>query len=88
VNQPTAAPTNKVLAGAFVGAVTTVILWAIEEFTPIKMPSNIGAAISTILAFVASYIIPEADPPAKVETVTTTTTEKITPAPVEQKPKP
>lgn len=54
VNQPTAAPTNKVVAAGVAGALSIVLVYALSEFG-IHMPAEVASAITTLLAFGAGY---------------------------------
>jgi len=50
-------PTKKVSAGALAGAVTIILIWVVGEATSTDVPGAVGAAITTILTFVASYFV-------------------------------
>lgn len=58
-NQPTAVPTTKVQAGAAIGALGTVAVWAINYFFGITLPPEVAAAVVTVAMFAASYLMPE-----------------------------
>ena len=62
MNQPTSAPTNKIIAGALAGALTTILVWAIGYFAKVAIPPEVAAASTVILTFVTSYLVPEAAP--------------------------
>jgi putative flippase GtrA len=51
-------PTQKVLAGAFAGAITTILVWVLKNFAHTDIPGEIAAAITTVLTFVVSYLVP------------------------------
>ena len=53
------APTRKVGAGALAGAVSVVVLWAIETFTTVDIPAEVAAAIATLIYFAVSYWVRE-----------------------------
>lgn len=55
VNQPTSAPTNKVLAAGAAGAFSVVLVYTLSEFG-IDMPAEVASAITTLLAFGAGYM--------------------------------
>lgn len=58
-NQPTAAPTTKVTAAGAMGALSTVGVWAAQEFASIEIPGEVASAIVLVVMFVAAYVIPE-----------------------------
>jgi hypothetical protein len=54
----TGKPAQKVTAGALAGAVTTIGIWLIKTFGHVEIPGEIGAAITTVLTFIVSYLVP------------------------------
>lgn len=58
VNQPTATPTNKVAAAGIAGAVTTILLF-IASSLGWDVPAEVGAAIATVISFLAGYLTKE-----------------------------
>jgi len=54
VNQPTAAPTQKVAAATLGGAVTVIAVWALGQFG-IDLPSEVAASVAVLVAAVAGY---------------------------------
>jgi hypothetical protein len=60
--QGTSAPTTKVMYGGIAGAISIVIVWALNEFKILpngtQIPGEIASAITTILTFVVSYVVP------------------------------
>jgi len=52
-------PTTKVGAGALAGAVTAILIWVVGEAASLDVPGAVGAAITTVLTFVASYFVKE-----------------------------
>ena len=56
-----AKPARKVSVGALVGAVVTLLVWLIETIGKITVPAYIAVALSTLLTFIISYLIPPAD---------------------------
>lgn len=50
--------TNKVLLGAAIGALTTIIVWAMHQFAKVDIPPEIALAGQTIMVFVGQYLIP------------------------------
>lgn len=59
MNQPTAAPTNKVTAGVLGGALATVVVVTIQLLTGVEFPVGFEAAVATILGFFAAYMTKE-----------------------------
>lgn len=53
-----AAPTSKVVAGSVAGAVTVIVVWA-ASLAGLDVPGAVAAAVSTVLAFGASYLTRE-----------------------------
>jgi hypothetical protein len=54
----TAAPTQKVFAGALAGALTVVIAWALREVWKIDIPGEVASAVTVILTFITSWFTP------------------------------
>lgn len=57
----TLVPTSKVTAGAVAGAVAALVVWIIEIAAKINVPGYIAIAISTVLTFFTSYLVPPAN---------------------------
>jgi len=57
----TGKPAQKVTAGALAGAATAIGIWLIKTFGHIDIPGEIGAAITTILTFIVSYLVPPSE---------------------------
>lgn len=55
------APTQKVTAGILAGAITTIGIWALKSFAKVDIPGEVSAAITTVLTFLVSYLVPPAD---------------------------
>lgn len=51
-------PNRKVTVGAMTGAASTIIVWAVGE-AGIDVPAEIAVALATLLAGLASYLVPE-----------------------------
>lgn len=58
VNQTSAAPTRKVAAGSVGGAVGVILIFVLSQFG-VEVPAEVAAAISTVLGFAMSYLVPE-----------------------------
>lgn len=55
-------PTRKVTVGGLAGAISVVLIWVVNSFWLPEgkaIPAEIASAITTILTFVVSYLIPE-----------------------------
>ena len=62
--QQDSAPTRKVVAAGVAGAVTTVLIFVLNNYvipgSAAKITGDVGAAITTILSFAISYFVPPA----------------------------
>jgi uncharacterized membrane protein YjjB (DUF3815 family) len=58
-----AAPVRKVAVSGLAGAITTVVIWILNEWVlkDHQISGQIGAAITTILTVVIGYLIPPGD---------------------------
>lgn len=52
-------PYTKVTAGALAGAISVVALWILEATTGVQVPAPVASAVTVILTFATSYIVPE-----------------------------
>ena len=55
-----AAPARKVLAGGVAGAITTIIVWAVQAAHGPQITGEVSAAITTVLSFIVAYLVPPA----------------------------
>jgi uncharacterized membrane protein len=53
---------KKVTAAALAGAVVTIAIWILHMFD-VEVPSEVAAAITTVLAAVAGYLAPHTNRP-------------------------
>jgi hypothetical protein len=53
-----AKPARKVWVAALAGAVTAIVVWVVRVAHGPEIPGEISAAITTVLSFVTSYLIP------------------------------
>ena len=53
-------PSQKVTAGALAGALTTIAIYVVKAAGGPEIPGEIGAAITTVLTFIVSYLVPPA----------------------------
>ncbi len=51
-----AKPVRKVTAAGLGGAIATVIVWALKEFTNVDITPDVAAALAAIIAFAAGYM--------------------------------
>ncbi len=62
--QQNLAPITKVTVGAATGALSIIIIWAINNAIPDGSPweinQQIASAITTVLTFIVSYLVPPA----------------------------
>jgi len=56
----TGVPAQKVTAGVIAGALTTILVWVLNKYANVKLTGEISAAITTLLSFAVSYIVPPA----------------------------
>lgn len=51
-------PSPKVVGGGVGGAVTTIVLWLLDELTPLSLPTVVAAAISLLVTTGIAYLVP------------------------------
>lgn len=68
-NQPSSEPTPKVQAAGLGGSIASILLWIIGSFTAVEVPAEVGAALATIIAFVAAYMTKDRKPVQAVEII-------------------
>ena len=56
VDQPTAVPTNKVMAGGVGGAVATVLVVLAQVLLNVEFPVGFEGALAVIFGFVIAYL--------------------------------
>lgn len=59
INQPTAAPTNKVTASVLGGAAATVVCVIVQMITGVEFPTGFEAAVAVLFGFIAGYVTKE-----------------------------
>ena len=57
MNQISSTPTRKVTAGGLAGALTIILIWIVDEGLAVEIPAYVGAAITTTLTFLTSYVV-------------------------------
>lgn len=60
VKQAKAAPTKKVTIGGLAGALSAILVWALNQYAGAQIPGEIGSAITTVFTFVVAYLVPPA----------------------------
>jgi hypothetical protein len=63
-------PEKKVTAATLAGAIATILVWVLHLFG-VDMPSEVAAAITTVLAAVAGYMAPHTHRPDLAEPAAT-----------------
>ena len=53
-----AKPVQKVTAGLLAGAITTILVYAISMLAQVEIPPTVAAAITTLITFLISYMVP------------------------------
>lgn len=56
-------PDRKVLAGAAVGGLVSVIAWAVETFTTVTFSADAAIGLTAALTFVVQYFTPNKETP-------------------------
>jgi putative flippase GtrA len=59
-HSPSAAPVRKVAAGGIAGAITVLLVWIASAAFRINIPPEVASAITVIVAFIVSYLVPPA----------------------------
>lgn len=52
-------PNRKVMAGGLAGALTIILIWAVQSFSTVVVPGEVGSAITAVLSFIVSYFTKE-----------------------------
>jgi hypothetical protein len=55
-------PTQKVTTAGAAGALVTIVVWLVGAFTSVEVPGEVAAALTTIVAFAAAYLVRETRP--------------------------
>jgi len=56
---PPQAGYNKLLAASSAGALTTIVVYAVHTIWGVDVPAEVAAAVTTLLAGAAQYLMPE-----------------------------
>jgi hypothetical protein len=54
----TVLPVQKITAVGIAGAISTMIVWGLDEFANRRMPPETQGALMTIITFLAGYVTP------------------------------
>ena len=57
----TLTPHRKISVGALAGGLSIILVWLIKAYGHQDMPAEVASGLTTVLTFVTSYIVPEAD---------------------------
>lgn len=52
------APVRKVAAGGIGGAISTILVWIIQQWMRQPIPAEVAAAITTVIVFMVGYLTP------------------------------
>jgi hypothetical protein len=55
-------PDRKILVGAAVGGFVSVVAWAVETFTTVKLSADAAIGLTAALTFVVQYLVPNKEP--------------------------
>lgn len=58
VDQPTSAPTNKVLAGGIGSAIAVILAFAFQAVTGNELPVGVEGAVATLVYALIGYFVP------------------------------
>ncbi|MFD9706219.1 hypothetical protein [Lentzea sp. NPDC059081] len=53
-------PSPKVMGGGVAGAVTTIVLWLVDDLTPLTPPAAVAGAIGVLVTVGVAYLLPGA----------------------------
>lgn len=54
------APSRTIQTSAVAGAVTTIIVWALQQVSPgLEIPADVAAAITMVISFLAGWAVPD-----------------------------
>lgn len=58
VKSPSARPTQKVAASGIGGAVSVIVIAALQHFGRLSIDPTLASAITTVVSFLVGYIVP------------------------------
>lgn len=50
---------KKVVPQVVAGALVTILVWAVREFTQVEIPGEVGAALAVVMAVLVAVITPD-----------------------------
>jgi len=65
VNLPFSQPLDKVTYGALAAATVVILAWALREFAGIDLPAEVQSALTVMIGYVVSYLVPLNEAEAK-----------------------
>lgn len=57
----TLTPHRKISVGALAGGLSIILVWLIKAYGGQDMPAEVASGLTTVLTFLTSYFVPEAD---------------------------
>jgi hypothetical protein len=54
-------PSPKIVGGGLACAITTILLWLVDEFTTLSPPAAVVGAISLVVTTGVAYLVPGGD---------------------------
>jgi len=58
VNLPFSQPLDKITYGALAAATVVILAWALREFAGIDLPAEVQSALTVMIGYVVSYLVP------------------------------
>lgn len=58
-DQVSSAPTNKVAASGIGGSISVVLIYLVKTIFNIDIPSEVAAAVATVVSFASGYLVRE-----------------------------
>jgi hypothetical protein len=59
MSEKSAKPVAKVGATGVSGAIATLMIWALSEYTTVEFPPEMAALLITIIGFITGYMTPD-----------------------------
>lgn len=61
--EPSAVPQRKVVVAGMVSAFVAILTWASKAYAGVDVPPEMAVAANGVLSFLASYFVPNSQPP-------------------------
>lgn len=58
-DQVSSKPTAKVASAGIGGSISVVLIWAVNQFFNVELPSEVAAAVATVVSFLSGYLVRE-----------------------------